>query len=927
MVKKSFPRGSEWRKWDLHVHAPLGKLYDGYRTKDGSNALDLFCDVLEASDVQAFGITDYFSFDSFKGFLKRFREKYPTSTKVFFFNLELRLNETVNMALEEVNVHLLFNPRSFDLVPKFLTRLSVVKTGKDATPIMCSELKTDADFQSATVTRASITKAFEETFGPKADRRDHFLVVTAANNDGIRPERGKKRKENICDEIDKFSDAFLGGSQNIEYYLKGDRYKDSLTSLPKPVIAGSDSHSFDDLDAFLGKRVTKELDQGGKKSELIERDITWIKADPTYEGLKQILYEPHSGERVYIGPVRPNQKEEYKVIRRIRFDGPDDFPDEIEFNDNLCSVIGSRSSGKSALLAYIAHSIDPEGVEQVVEGPGEGEDYHWDAIALTHSIEWANGKTNAESPGSVVYVPQNYLFEKSKDPGEIKEKISPVLFKVLPHFASRHTQATANIGGHNAQISDRVVDWFNISDEIKVIDGQLKELGDKKAIEWQQKETNTHIRTVREKNKLSEDELKKYQGIRAEALALGARIKEIDADLGLISNASSEHDFFIDAKIGLTPALGSLPAKLQEKVRDALESAQVAILKTVNEDVVTYKGAIGREKEEKTAAVIKIKEENKELFEKHQKNAELEGLVKTSAVHAETLRKITVLETSKKAKEAQLRFAEKKIAEAIAGRGALLDGLVAHMKSSDQSALKDIRFDVEHSLDDDDVEFLRQGINVRENTDFVDKNQLRVDVIRANPAKFLSDLYSGKQKINARHTKQGVASSALQLTEKILFTAEMEGDKIGGFSEPTMTPGKRALFALRLILAESDDTWPLLIDQPEDDLDSRSIYDEVVPFLKEKKKERQIIMVSHNANLVIGSDSEQLVIANRHGNDRKNMDGKQFNYLTGSLEFTQPHDETCKDTLTSQGVCEHACAILDGGRAAFEGRKNKYQIR
>jgi len=55
----------------------------------------------------------------------------------------------------------------------------------------------------------------------------------------------------------------------------------------------------------------------------------------------------------------------------------------------------------------------------------------------------------------------------------------------------------------------------------------------------------------------------------------------------------------------------------------------------------------------------------------------------------------------------------------------------------------------------------------------------------------------------------------------VVFTAEMEGDKIGGFSESTMTPGKRALFALRLILDESEDTWPLLIDQPEDDLDSK----------------------------------------------------------------------------------------------------------
>ena len=86
-------------------------------------------------------------------------------------------------------------------------------------------------------------------------------------------------------------------------------------------------------------------------------------------------------------------------------------------------------------------------------------------------------------------------------------------------------------------------------------------------------------------------------------------------------------------------------------------------------------------------------------------------------------------------------------------------------------------------------------------------------------------------------------------------------------------------------------------------------------------------MVSHNANLVIWSDSEQVIIANRNVNDRKNEDGKQFNYLTGSLEHTQDKDRNCKDTLKSQGVCEHACEILDGGKTAFEHRMNKYNIR
>ena len=86
-------------------------------------------------------------------------------------------------------------------------------------------------------------------------------------------------------------------------------------------------------------------------------------------------------------------------------------------------------------------------------------------------------------------------------------------------------------------------------------------------------------------------------------------------------------------------------------------------------------------------------------------------------------------------------------------------------------------------------------------------------------------------------------------------------------------------------------------------------------------------MVSHNANLVIGSDSEQVIIANRHGTDRKNEDGRQFNYLTGSLEYSKAKDNDCNDTLKSQGVCEHSCDILDGGKIAFEQRKNKYNIK
>ncbi|HET7388341.1 MAG TPA: hypothetical protein VFJ19_16935 [Nocardioidaceae bacterium] len=100
-----------------------------------------------------------------------------------------------------------------------------------------------------------------------------------------------------------------------------------------------------------------------------------------------------------------------------------------------------------------------------------------------------------------------------------------------------------------------------------------------------------------------------------------------------------------------------------------------------------------------------------------------------------------------------------------------------------------------------------------------------------------------------------------------------------------------------------------------------------MPYLMKRKKERQIIMVSHNANLVIGADSELVIVANRHGADRKNDGGRTFEYFTGALEHSQPLNPSSPTTLGRFGIREHACEILDGGEEAFQKRQEKYKIR
>jgi predicted ATP-dependent endonuclease of OLD family len=142
-----------------------------------------------------------------------------------------------------------------------------------------------------------------------------------------------------------------------------------------------------------------------------------------------------------------------------------------------------------------------------------------------------------------------------------------------------------------------------------------------------------------------------------------------------------------------------------------------------------------------------------------------------------------------------------------------------------------------------------------------------------------------------------------------------------------MSQGKQAFVILKLLLDFNDKKCPILIDQPEDSLDNRAIYNELVQYIKKKKKERQIILVTHNPNVVVSADSELVIVANQHGKDSKNRDGIKFQYMEGSLENTFQKNDSNTNILESQGIREHVCEILEGGKEAFEKREEKYGFK
>ena len=153
----------------------------------------------------------------------------------------------------------------------------------------------------------------------------------------------------------------------------------------------------------------------------------------------------------------------------------------------------------------------------------------------------------------------------------------------------------------------------------------------------------------------------------------------------------------------------------------------------------------------------------------------------------------------------------------------------------------------------------------------------------------------------------------------IEYNINYQGDDLADMSE-----GKTAFVILRLLLDFSTNEYPILIDQPEDDLDNRAIFIDLVTYLREKKHKRQIVLATHNPNIVVGADAEEIIVANQQGIGNVNPDGVKFAYITGALEnsFIDENDSM----LLSQGIREHVCDLLEGGDKAFKLREQKYQL-
>jgi hypothetical protein len=447
----SWPKGSKWRKWDLHVHSPASHAFAGDWNQ--------FIIQLGNADCDVVGINDYFSIAGYKEVQRRLADPGASAEgnkpyrealerlkiKTLLPVIECRMNNIVldkkGKSGARINFHLIFDPAvAMDDVETFIKSMKVKGTS------------IGGRYSDAAFLRDEVSVNFGDTYRDLHNDgtfKDRFLVWIPYDEyggiDGINPATDKLFKEGLVYNAD-----ILGSSNKAQadFFLWKDtkctqeQYRQWFGKR-KPCIKGSDSHNVNDELGKLKDAQSKPTDK-----------YCWIKADPTFNGLRQIINEPE--DRLWIGRIPPKldevQRNTTRYLRKInirRSDAADNgdvwFDCTIPLNFDMVAIIGNKGSGKSALADVLALGgnthCDPQYFsflrkERFCERNGK--------IAKQFEVEtaWEDGTKTVTSLNEkpdlngvelVRYIPQTYL-EKvctETEPGqqsEFQRELRKVIF-------------------------------------------------------------------------------------------------------------------------------------------------------------------------------------------------------------------------------------------------------------------------------------------------------------------------------------------------------------------------------------------------------------------------------------------------------------------------------------------------------------------
>jgi len=859
---KLFEQGSEWRRWDLHLHTASSYDYE-YKAEDCDNILT---QKLKENNIAAVAITDHFVID--KNRINHLRELAPDI--VFFPGVELRTDKG------DTNIHviLIFSDKSNldELVEDF----NVFK--RDAKDYDNDE-KIYWDYNSQILPFAQKHNALISIHaGRKSNGVDEKISNALPHNQAVKSE--------YATSISIFE---MGQVRDIDGY--NEKVIPNIGA--KPMIICSDNH-----DARNYSPVNK----------------LWIKADVTFNGLKQIIYEPE--ERVCISDTKPECKPAYYVIDRVVLDDEEFSNEPIYFNDKLTCIIGGKSTGKSILLHNMAKAIDEKQVQEkeLIVNTSTKE-------LFNTSVFWSDGENDVDR--HIIYIPQSYLnclSDKQEVTTEIDNMIQSVILNNENAKAAYEKMLTA-IKEKRSELNVKILNLLDVHKEAVELDEEKKELGDRSGIEKEIKNLQEQKDSLSRDLDISDEDIKKYEIALTESSNRSKQIAQVVDEMLSLATIS---DIVMPAPINLDDFSVETLRKIDEiktQIIDEANKKWAIERENLVKELLDKQKKLQNEKAEYDAVV-------KELQPKIQGNKAISEFASKILAEKDKLASFNALDEKVKAKKVE--------EQAIIAEICSIPFQIKELRNeyanviNNEAAFKgyEIEFKVE-------VPFKKEEFLKTIETDFVIrivkfKETIKIDSFGEEDytaeklKEIIEKLLSGVLEIKTGHTIESILRDINDDWYNIKYKVVMDNDNID-----VMSPGKKALVLLKLLIDLAESKCPILIDQPEDDLDNRSVFDELIPFIRRKKKERQIIVVTHNANVVLGADAEEIIIANQTGSKSENKE-KRFEYRSGAIENDKPIFDAVGNIesgiLNSKGIQQHICDILEGGEIAFEKRKNKYRI-
>lgn len=932
---QKFQRGSEWRKWDLHIHTPK-TLCSEYGGDTDVVWKKYFQELEELSDeIKVLGINDYLFLDGYKEVLKYKQSGGLKKIDLILPVIEFRLKEFVGSdELRRLNYHIIFADDELLKAEQIETHFLAGLRGK----VNLSEDVPGGYTWGGVVSPESLfdlgKAIFEDTPVDKRESNPNYLDI------GF---------NNINFEYTKIEEL-LGESGEPNTYLKGKYFKaigkseweafrwDGSPAEKKTII--NSSHF------VFSASPTSDIANGGKdslkaqgvnsrllhcsdahcfaedKNKTKPRDLghcfTWIKADPTFEGLKQIIYE--FDERVRIQELKPDERESYQIIDSVKFIDDKFTPDEILISQNLTAIIGGKSTGKSILLRNIAKAIDATEVQKRLEEVALDE-YKKDANDFI--VTWSDGHINrrAESNESrkIIYIPQSYL-NRLVDKKEDTNSIDDIIRNVLEQNSNvlRSFEESKNFERRNeVEIVQSVDDsFYTITDIIKQRE-KIKIIGDKKGIESEIRKLDIEIKELENKSGMKPEEINNYN-------ELAKEISRIKNEIDVLEKNAEGLKWIMNIDVLRLPDLSGISKDMRDKLdekfillKSIFESNWKKDVGLLVEDIDARLVSFKKEKQlcfEKIAPLLEKVKESKSLNEKNKRKQNEEVSLKTIIDEEEKLENLNdkYREFAKKARGCHFKFYDN-----------LFETKTSILKHSVIGG--EIAFDIDIIFKENNFrEFIAEVFNMQKIGRFIDVNLAEykyadIKTLKDDVKKIFEGILGDKIVLKGGYTKKDAILKLLQNWFIFNYKIQQSGDDIS-----QMSPGKKSFVLLKLLIELDKSKCPILLDQPEDDLDNRSIYNDLVGFIKNKKKERQIIIATHNPNLVVGADSENIIVANQNGEKTPN-EKYSFEYVSGSLEKTFIDGQEEK-TLYKQGIQEHVCEILEGGKEAFEGRRKRYNF-